>query len=695
MALNKNLGALWLIALMGVVGCSGGGSSSGGEGSSGGSGPMTPTEPDPQTPLQQCVGAITSGLNSCTAAVRGAVRTCFVAGGSTCTNVSLSADASMAISMLTNNVSTSCDASLLTEAGYTIGVTELNAQLTEQCVGLNTTLATRTFGGPRGAVLQSADVQNNAADPACLETAYTESSSFAEQTVNAYQQCLEAGGCGSILSDVATLANAAEAAIAAACTNGDRLEALVGTTPAELLDRTRVDAECQVANTNPGATGISLECAPIREVRAIQAYEYSTGSAVEVFPGTETRDTTPSTIIPHTIERGEYVQIEMDPATTGAMCGDGSPYRFWIQPAPEGQPLDNLVVFLEGGGACTGAACTNNILTAIDVANGGGGSSRLNNFLSDNVGENSGRSGFTSVTLATNPYRNWSKVYLNYCTQDVYAGGEGGEQIITVNVPGAGSVDYPVQRTGGHNVREAMKYTRNVLWGLMNEEGIAYDPAAFKVAFTGSSAGGWGSRINYHVAADEMRWTNAALVNLWGLAVDDEGVFGAGLRALFSTLTPLWNSDSTYAPYCQVPECVHAEDQALRILEQMDTSRFPRQHYSLATAQVDQTQSNSTGFGNSQTALERWGNALRATYCRMRDPALFPSQDNLHFFLPLVQRHNLGAVAVYAPDNITYVQWQANFEAALAVDDSVDNSGNVINPGASNELTLDPFPCTF
>src|SRR5215467_15488661 len=50
--------------------------------------------------------------------------------------------------------------------------------------------------------------------------------------------------------------------------------------------------------------------------------------------------------------RGEWAQVVLDEATYGTRCGDGTSYAFWIHLAPEGFPVDRVVVDMQGGGVC-------------------------------------------------------------------------------------------------------------------------------------------------------------------------------------------------------------------------------------------------------------------------------------------------------------------------------------------------------
>src|SRR5262249_61146630 len=99
-----------------------------------------------------------------------------------------------------------------------------------------------------------------------------------------------------------------------------RLPALAGVPPATFAARAAAQARCLTALAHPDASPLTLDCGP----RAGLA------------------DT----------PRGEYTQIVLDEAVYGTRCGDGSPYAFWVRLAPEGSPVENVVVGMQGGGVC-------------------------------------------------------------------------------------------------------------------------------------------------------------------------------------------------------------------------------------------------------------------------------------------------------------------------------------------------------
>jgi len=144
------------------------------------------------------------------------------------------------------------------------------------------------------------------------------------------------------------------------------------------------------------------------------------------------------------------VRIDVDGEQWGTMCGDGSGYSFWVKLAPEGKPLDRVLVGLQGGGVCVlegqcAARLESNpgLFTAAD---------------DEPLG-----AGIASEDPEVSPFYDWTQVYLPYCNQDVFAGGG------VIEYPG--TLDLP--RYGSINLRSAVQMVRDVIWREMDAEGGA------------------------------------------------------------------------------------------------------------------------------------------------------------------------------------------------------------------------------
>jgi hypothetical protein len=141
------------------------------------------------------------------------------------------------------------------------------------------------------------------------------------------------------------------------------------------------------------------------------------------------------------------------------VCADGSPFRFFVYP---GDPAKLLVEF-EGGGACwDDASCGVDIYSRRVQADPGQAEQR-----GQLVGIYDRRN-------SENPFRDWTHVYIPYCTGDLHWG----------------SIDKTYSGSAGPFVvphRGAINATAALSWASENV------PAPRQVFVTGCSAGGYGS----------------------------------------------------------------------------------------------------------------------------------------------------------------------------------------------------------
>lgn len=118
--------------------------------------------------------------------------------------------------------------------------------------------------------------------------------------------------------------------------------------------------------------------------------------------------------------RWEAVEL---PASSGASCGNGTPYRFFVNRTPF---TSKTVVMFEGGGACWDqAACKGG--TLLDAVNPDGIPA---NYMSD-FNRQAHWGLVTPFTARIHPLQavqtqSWNIVYLTYCTGDVHTGNKVG-----------------------------------------------------------------------------------------------------------------------------------------------------------------------------------------------------------------------------------------------------------------------------
>lgn len=192
-----------------------------------------------------------------------------------------------------------------------------------------------------------------------------------------------------------------------------------------------------------------------------------------------------------------YYEIE------GTRCMDGEPAGFAINENPDSS---DVMIYLEGGGACFSDACD---FTAFDVP-----------FVPP-------MDGVFSRSNDGNPVRDWTMVYVPYCTGDIHAGDAEAEL--------------------GGQMRQFRGYT-NVTRYLQHL--VPSLPGTARVLLTGISAGGFGAGINAAQVADAFG------ADVETIVVDDSGpplskdVIAPCLQEIFRQT---WGLDGTVLASC--PGC--------------------------------------------------------------------------------------------------------------------------------------------
>src|SRR5579883_3496266 len=385
----------------------------------------------------RCEATAASALVACVQRVAVAERRCYLATKAPCPPGD--ARVAAALAKLAHRVEGRCTTASVQAAGF----------------GAPATPAARTFGGPQAAVLVGA----TSADASCLGAAYKEGSALIKATARAQGGCIQrthAGGSCNVASTAARVSAAASKAqtkIAAACP-ANRLAVLIGLDAGTFASRAGAQARCMVATAHGSTDPLALDCGP--------------RAGVSVPPP------------------GQWTQIVLDSAS-GALCGDGSPYAFWLRLAPGGSPPGRIVTWLQGGGVCVFESDCDAVPPV----------------LFQSLADVPPTAGVLSSDSSVNPFADWTQVFLPYCTQDVHIGG--GTQSVFPSIT--------VNRYGAINVRAALRYVRDALWSTLEAttpEG--YRPDLLTVFFTGGSAGGFGVVYNYHYLLDELRWIHTTAV---------------------------------------------------------------------------------------------------------------------------------------------------------------------------------------
>ena len=222
--------------------------------------------------------------------------------------------------------------------------------------------------------------------------------------------------------------------------------------------------------------------------------------------------------------------IQMAPST-GAVCGNGSPYKFFVNRVPNTR---NTVVYMEGGGACWDyASCTGQ--TGIRGA-------RNPNGIADNYMSlmDPSASLVSPFVVRLHPWtsvktQNWNMVYVPYCTGDIYSG----DKIGVYNDPTGAHSPLIWHHNGVRNVRAVEAWLKNHL------------PRPTQMLSTGCSAGGTGSLTNYATMRRDMAPDR-------GYLIDDSGpAYSAPVGAdpaqypsvpLHTMIRQMWGLDAPNGP---------------------------------------------------------------------------------------------------------------------------------------------------
>lgn len=495
----------------------------------------------------QCAANAASALQACINTFNLAQGDCYAQGDVAC--ASDNADFLSANAALADALNSSCT------DGEFLGLSQeaLVGRFQSACQAQSDAIAWRTFGGPQGAVWPevSAGEQN------CLQNAHSEVSRFFDAALGAMNECLADEECDatSLKQNQATAAATSASAIAEAC---PALDELIAVNPATYVALAEDQLDCTVATAHVDPGVLEPACGP-------------TNVDVDALPS-----------------RTEWTQIILDSEKWGTMCGDGTDYAIYMRLAPEGQPVDRVVVGLEGGGVClfeddcrARLASSPQLFNAQDGAPSAGG-------LVGNV--------------ADNPFASWTQVYLPYCNQDVFIGGGVMEDF----------GDFSVPRYGAVNLRAGMRVARDIIWQIMDESSASgFRPDELVALFGGFSAGGYGTLYNYHWVLDDLLWPRTAAFPDAGGALDNGsilGVSGVGVVKL-----PVWGSQPFLPPYCFSGDCAVGPTNYRAFSPRL--KQVPEQQYLILSNQKDNTQQRDSFFDDEAQFI----NTMRAAYCETKD----------------------------------------------------------------------------
>jgi cysteine-rich repeat protein len=234
-----------------------------------------------------------------------------------------------------------------------------------------------------------------------------------------------------------------------------------------------------------------------------------------------------------------YIQV------IGTSCMDGTTAGFGISPNPDSP---NLMIYLEGGGGCFNDSCDTTAFSVPFIPPPDGIFNRNN---------------------PDNPVRDWSMVYVPYCTGDIHGGDN----------------DYVLGGQTRH-FRGYSNISRYLeLWG-------ATFPDATTVLLTGISAGGFGAGLNFPQVADALGpGRQMILIDDSGPPLSSEVI----APCLQQTFREVWGLDRTVLADCGA-DCADPNDFAMGLLAHVASS-YPDARLGVFSNTADLVIRTFMGFG--------------------------------------------------------------------------------------------------
>jgi len=237
----------------------------------------------------------------------------------------------------------------------------------------------------------------------------------------------------------------------------------------------------------------------------------------------------------------------------GAVCSNGSQYRFWYYDSPTS---NNMVISFEGGGACWDYPSCSGQTGILGAANPNGIpadyiTQMKAKYVSPLInGADPGIPGRAKNNIVTN---GWDMVYMPYCTGDVHVG----NRVVTYTDPTG--VNPPI--TFRHNGYNNTVAAANFLHGRF--------PSINKLLVTGFSAGGVASGATFYQVRRTLVPTKAYLLNDSGpLFPAPNSSYNSYL--LHSTIKTAWNLASIFS---QLPASFNPND--FGSMNSMVATQFP------------------------------------------------------------------------------------------------------------------------
>jgi hypothetical protein len=325
---------------------------------------------------------------------------------------------------------------------------------------------------------------------------------------------------------------------------------------------------------------------------------------------------------------------------------DGTPvdnaFRFYYK---EGKS-DNVLVFFNGGGSCwNDATCVASLALAGEEGN-------RPTYNPSVLQENSpvGAGGVFDDGNKENPFKDWSKVFIPYCTGDLHAGSnEVAYTDVDGSITGDAGATINVKHRGFDNFMAVREWMKHQFRGKKDK--------VEKLLVTGSSAGGYGAILNFPYVQSAFPKTKVALLADASASVVTEGFINDAF-----TLDRNWNLEGSLPPIFNGALGIYSAEGLNVELFQRLTEAYPKNRFAQYNTaydfvqvlflkvmdQLDQGNKNPYSWAlndNDFLYFGQWNARMTASYNYLSD-----TTDNYQYYIGAGNVHTVLTDAFATPD---------------------------------------------
>jgi hypothetical protein len=274
---------------------------------------------------------------------------------------------------------------------------------------------------------------------------------------------------------------------------------------------------------------------------------------------------------------GHWVEVTPEPvringqeftATCSQAAGANPAYRFWYRQGAG----DGLVVFFDGGGACwDDVTCA--VPRLASDARDDDGFYKAELLPTDNPNR---FGGIFDLNDARNPVRDWSFIYIPYCTADVHTG----SHTARYTNPDTGE-PYTIEHRGADNFRAILAWMRE------------HVPQPQRLLVAGSSAGAYGASTHYARIRDAYPRGRAMMLG-------DAGQ-GVMTQLFLERRSENWRVDFPRSVIGRRTRVTEDTDVVTRL-----AARYPNDRFAQYTTAHDITQSSFYALMGGENACTTW-----------------------------------------------------------------------------------------